>query len=119
MFTYGARRCLPLLGAISCISECVSTTRESRCSVLLTLFSTQHSDLREILYNTAKELGAQVRTGAEIVSIDPYKPTVTLRGGEVLSADVVVGADGPYGLTRKSLMGENPTKTPMGFMMYE
>ena len=71
------------------------------------------------MYNTAKALGAQVRTGAEIVDIDPFKPSVTLRGGEVLSADVVVGADGPYGLTRQSLVGENPMKTPMGFMMYE
>ena len=38
---------------------------------------------------------------------------------EVLKADVVVGADGPYGVTRKTLMEEDHPKTPMGFMMYE
>ncbi|KAJ3486184.1 hypothetical protein NLI96_g4422 [Meripilus lineatus] len=79
----------------------------------------RHSDLREILYNTAKSLGAQIRTGAQVVSIDPYARSVTLQGGEVLKADVVVGADGPYGVTRKTLMEEDHPQSPMGFMMYE
>lgn len=64
-------------------------------------------------------MGARVRTGTEVVSIDSLRKTVTLRGGDTLTADIIVGADGPYGKTRRLVMGEEIAKTPMGFMMYE
>lgn len=48
-----------------------------------------------------------------VVSIDPYKPTVTLHSGEVLEADVIVGADGPSGLTRRQV-DETITEPALG-----
>jgi len=38
-----------------------------------------------------------------VKSLDPYKRTVTLQSGEILQADVIVGADGPSGLTRREI----------------
>ncbi|KAH9851478.1 FAD/NAD-P-binding domain-containing protein [Lenzites betulinus] len=54
--------------------------------------------LRKIFADSAKECGATLRPGCSVVSIkgDPQRPSVTLASGEVLSADVVIGADGCY-----------------------
>lgn len=48
-----------------------------------------------MLADSAKEHGAKFVT-ARVASVkpDPERPSVTLTSGEVLSADVVVGADG-------------------------
>ena len=58
----------------------------------------QYTDLRRILAECATEHGATLRYGAEqqvkSVSAHATRPSVTLASGEVLSADVVVGADG-------------------------
>lgn len=39
-----------------------------------------------------------------VESIDPDNQTVTLASGNVLRADVIVGADGPLGVTRRILL---------------
>ncbi|KAL4250901.1 FAD/NAD(P)-binding domain superfamily protein [Abortiporus biennis] len=78
-----------------------------------------HSDLREVLYKGAKDFGARIRTGAVVESIDADQRTVTLRGGEVLTADVILGADGPFGLSRQTILDSEPAqRRPMGFMMF-
>lgn len=58
----------------------------------------QYPTLRKIFADSAKECGATLRPGCSVVSIkgDPQRPSVTLASGEVLSADVVIGADGCY-----------------------
>ncbi|KAI0779953.1 hypothetical protein C8Q74DRAFT_1367760 [Fomes fomentarius] len=70
-----------------------------------------YTDLRRTLADSAREHGAQFRHGpdAQIISIQPHpeRPSVTLTTGEVVSADVVVGADGyitPGWLTRREIM---------------
>jgi salicylate hydroxylase len=63
----------------------------------------QHSDLRRLLYDAAISCGAKVRMNATVVSMDPRRRTVTLRSGEILQADVIVGADGSAGLTRREI----------------
>ena len=56
----------------------------------------QYSDLRRILADSAKEHGASfIVDRAVSVKADRERPTVTLSSGTVLTADVVVGADGP------------------------
>ncbi|KAF7308173.1 hypothetical protein HMN09_00665100 [Mycena chlorophos] len=46
-----------------------------------------------------------VRFGAEVVSVDLDQGAVTLRNGERLQADAVIGADGPLGAVRAALQG--------------
>ena len=65
--------------------------------------ASQHSDLRKLLHDAAISCGARIRMNTAVRSIDPYKRTVTLQSGEVLRADVIVGADGPYGMTRREI----------------
>lgn len=51
--------------------------------------------------------------GAEVVSIDPEELKVKLGSGEVLTADVVVGADGARGISRPLVVEEGVDDTPV------
>ncbi|KAG6867632.1 hypothetical protein C0993_000234 [Termitomyces sp. T159_Od127] len=65
---------------------------------------TQHAALRHLLYELAVFSGAVVRLGTKVSTIDPVNQIVTLAdSGEQLRADVIIGADGPTGLTRHLL----------------
>jgi hypothetical protein len=46
-----------------------------------------------------------------VQSIDPFKRNVTLQSGEILQADVIVGADGSLGLARREI-DESPEEQP-------
>ncbi|KAI0780295.1 hypothetical protein C8Q74DRAFT_1416832 [Fomes fomentarius] len=87
----------------------------------------QYTHLRETLAEFAEELGATIRHGpeAEVVSVhaDPQRPSVTLKSGEIVYADVVVGADGNYwsGCTRRELMDvleQEDEHEPTGIAVY-
>ncbi len=87
----------------------------------------QYTHLRETLAEFAEELGATIRHGpeAEVVSVhaDPQRPSVTLKSGEIVYADVVVGADGHYwsGCTRRELMNaleQEDEHEPTGMAVY-
>ena len=60
-----------------------------------------------MLANEARRLGAKFRFGADVVSADcdGGRASVTLAGGERLTADVVVGADGLHGCVREFVLG--------------
>lgn len=49
-----------------------------------------------MLYKAAVERGAHVRLGCPVVAVDvdSDEPSVTLKSGEVVKADLVVAADG-------------------------
>ncbi|KAI0064950.1 FAD/NAD-P-binding domain-containing protein [Artomyces pyxidatus] len=77
-----------------------------------------HSQLRKLLLETAEDLGAQVRTGCEAMSVSDDCRSVRLKSGEVLHADVIVGADGSHGLCRRLLLkGEPDTAKSTDLMM--
>ena len=61
----------------------------------------QHADLRQLLYDTAVSCGATIRLNTTVTAIEPDACRVRLSTGEVLEADVIVGADGPSGLSRR------------------
>lgn len=73
----------------------------------------QHGDFRKLLYNAAISNGAKVRLNTRVVHVDPDNRTATLAGGEVLRADVVVGADGVDGLSRQIFEDEEAKPTTM------
>ena len=72
-----------------------------------------------MLLETAIDLGAQVRMDVEAVSIGDDGRTVTLHSGEQIRADVVVGADGMQGISRKTILGEQDVGKPVGLMMFK
>lgn len=73
----------------------------------------------EILYDAAIATGIEVRFAAEVTEISRTSPTVTLSTGETLSADVLVGADGEFGLARKVIAGDRAKGTRVGTAVYE
>jgi 2-polyprenyl-6-methoxyphenol hydroxylase-like FAD-dependent oxidoreductase len=46
------------------------------------------------MYERALELGVNIRLGCQIESIDQFAPSLKLDGGEVVKADLIIGADG-------------------------
>jgi salicylate hydroxylase len=83
----------------------------------------QHGDLRRLLYDTAISYGAKVRRGAYVVDIDANKRAVKLANGQVLRADVIIGADGLSSIARRQLLeseGKSDDNAPSnGLVMYK
>ncbi|KAJ7471053.1 hypothetical protein FB451DRAFT_326145 [Mycena latifolia] len=70
------------------------------------------SDLIQLLYDEATSQGVEFRLGTTAVSIDLEQVTITTHSGELLQADVIVGADGIRGLTRQILLREEDIDEP-------
>lgn len=72
-------------------------------------FFVHRADLIDILAQGAREAGAKLRLLQKITSIDPgadgSRPRVGLANGAILSADLVIGADGLHSVARQALNG--------------
>ncbi|OCH90236.1 FAD/NAD-P-binding domain-containing protein, partial [Obba rivulosa] len=79
-----------------------------------------YADVRKMLYDAAVELGTKIRTSAKIssVSLDISKPSVTLESGDVIEADIIVGADGHSGPTRAAVLADKDSAQYMNSIMY-
>ncbi|KAK5021756.1 hypothetical protein LTS07_010651 [Exophiala sideris] len=71
-------------------------------------FVIHRADYHEVMLETAKDLGVEVRLGCNVEHLDFISPQVTLSNGETLKADVIVGADGLWSTTRELLL-EHPS----------
>ncbi|TFK50180.1 FAD/NAD(P)-binding domain-containing protein [Heliocybe sulcata] len=71
-----------------------------------------HTDLRRMLRTAAEEAGASIRYGCRVASVDPVTRSVTLESGEVVSGDVIIGADGSLGVCREVLAAGRITEAP-------
>lgn len=49
---------------------------------------------QKLLYDAAIDLGVQVHLSSRIKHLDENTPSVTLTTGEVITGDIIVGADG-------------------------
>lgn len=65
------------------------------------------ADYQKILYEAAIELGVRVLLRSPVESVKESGPTVVLRNGQQLVADLVVGADGICSRTRSSVLKDN------------
>lgn len=82
----------------------------------------QRQDLIDVLHELASEAGAHITLNAEVKSVQPGtsaqpRPTVTLATGEVVTADILIGADGHNGITRRTIFVEDPPE-PAGLTVY-
>ncbi|KAH9942535.1 FAD/NAD-P-binding domain-containing protein [Epithele typhae] len=72
---------------------------------------TYRGDLIRLLYKTAKEAGAQITFGAEVV--------VTLANGDVLTCDILIGADGVRSRVREVVLeDDDDCLEPAGMTLY-
>ena len=102
----------------------------------------QHADLLDVLFSLASSAGARVNFGVTVESVEParenpsetgrmgtpiagpasrtLRPAVRLNTGEILHADVIIGADGPRSVVRPVVSDEDEEQeaTPIGFGLY-
>ncbi|VDB92323.1 unnamed protein product [Peniophora sp. CBMAI 1063] len=70
--------------------------------------SVDRRNLRRVLSSKARALGAQIRMGADVVSVAEDGKSVRLRSGEEIQSDVIIGAGGTNDLIRRTLLEETP-----------
>lgn len=59
-----------------------------------------------MVHELAVSAGAKVEFGATVEKVTPgERPSVTLEGGRVIEADIVIGADGPRSMVRDVVLG--------------
>ncbi|KAJ7177494.1 hypothetical protein C8R43DRAFT_1084622 [Mycena crocata] len=58
------------------------------------------------------------RGGSRVVSVDPEVVSATLETGEILFADLILGADGVKSITRSSIFGGMDDRLPAGDSVY-
>lgn len=81
-----------------------------------------HAALREAATTTEGDWegkpGVVIKTAAEVVDCDTAEGTVSLKGGETLKADIIIGADGIKSAIRNAVVGEERTAQPTGLSAY-
>lgn len=78
-------------------------------------------DLQQALYARAKELGVKFRLGCRVKSADtnsPGQPSVTLTTDEIITADLIIAADGLWSACRASFTGTTDAPKPTGDLAY-
>lgn len=83
----------------------------------------QREDLIKILYQLATKAGAQIDLNTPVTAIQQGtesqpRPRVTLANGEVLSADLLIGADGCSSMVRRVVLGREDKPEPAGLTVY-
>ncbi|KAF7358161.1 FAD/NAD(P)-binding domain-containing protein [Mycena venus] len=59
-----------------------------------------------------------LRLGSKVISVDPKSVSAFLESGEIISADVILGADGVKSMTRRSIFGGIDERLPTGDAVY-
>lgn len=81
-----------------------------------------HAALREAATTTEGDWegkpGVVIKTAAEVMDCDTAEGTVSLKGGETLKADIIIGADGIKSAIRNAVVGEERTAQPTGLSAY-
>ncbi|HTT20492.1 MAG TPA: NAD(P)/FAD-dependent oxidoreductase [Candidatus Sulfotelmatobacter sp.] len=89
-----------------------TTTRQ-----LLPALTFAHAEMQETLINGAQQAGAEVRRGASIGHVEPGRPAkVSMQDGRVISARLVVAADGRNSPSRK-VAGFSVHESPQEFLL--
>lgn len=74
------------------------------------------------MYETAVSYGADIRPECRVTSVsvpEDGRPSVQLESGEVIEADVVVGADGSNSVVRRDMLGQELRPTPLGLTIFK
>ncbi|KAG1715764.1 hypothetical protein ID866_1388 [Astraeus odoratus] len=77
----------------------------------------QRADLHRMMYDLADSC-TNIRTNCRVVAMDPSVPSLTLQSGEIIYADLVIGADGVKSTTRQYVVGGPDEPTPTGDAAY-
>jgi len=77
-------------------------------------------EILKILLEEARRLNVDLKTNSRVVDIDLSAVMVTTAGGEIMTADLIVAADGDHGFCRSKILGraEVPQPEPTGTLVY-
>ncbi|KAJ7607018.1 hypothetical protein DFH06DRAFT_217659 [Mycena polygramma] len=64
-----------------------------------------HAELKRLALGEGEGPPAQLLLDSKVVGCDPESGTITLGKGEIIHADVVIGADGIHSVVRSSILG--------------
>ncbi|KAJ7111945.1 FAD/NAD(P)-binding domain-containing protein [Mycena epipterygia] len=64
-----------------------------------------HDELRRLALGEGQGPPAQLHLNSRVVVCDPKAGTVTLGNGQIIHADVIIGADGMHSVVRTSILG--------------
>ena len=83
----------------------------------------QREDLIRMLHKLATDAGATVYFNTEVVAVhqgsdESPNPSVTLANGDVLTADLLIGADGSGSKVRDVVLDEDDFAKPVGLTAY-
>ncbi|KIW98290.1 uncharacterized protein Z519_01874 [Cladophialophora bantiana CBS 173.52] len=83
-------------------------------------FVIHRADYHGVLLDEAVRLGAKLRLNAEAVDIKASmeNPHVVLQTGEIVHADVIIGADGLWSAIRDIVLGHSSPPEPTGDLAY-
>ncbi|EXJ74849.1 uncharacterized protein A1O5_01545 [Cladophialophora psammophila CBS 110553] len=83
-------------------------------------FVIHRADYHGVLLDEAVRLGGKLRLNAEAVDIkvSMENPHVVLQTGEIVDADVIVGADGLWSAIRDIVLGHSSPPVPTGDLAY-
>ena len=75
-----------------------------------------------MLRDQALSYGAEIRHDVEVSGVSVKKgsrPSARLTSGEVIEADVILGADGPRSQIRRGIIGQELHETPLGTALFK
>lgn len=81
-------------------------------------FNIHRADLHGDLVEAAEALGVTFRLGATVEDIDFHTASISLKSGEIVKGDVVIGADGMNSACREILLGHKAPPLPTGDLAY-
>ena len=72
------------------------------------------------MHRLATQAGAQVDFGVTVQEVQPGdpRPQVILADGRTLIADIIIGADGPASIVRKTVLDEDDEAEPSGYTAF-
>ncbi|CAD6584231.1 MAG: hypothetical protein CYPHOPRED_002641 [Cyphobasidiales sp. Tagirdzhanova-0007] len=82
------------------------------------VWSLHRADMQMAMYRKAQECGVKFKFGAWVEDIDCENAVITLKNGEVLTADLIVAADGLHSKARQSMLGRSDPPLPTGDLAY-
>ncbi|KAF8143883.1 FAD/NAD(P)-binding domain-containing protein [Mycena galopus ATCC 62051] len=108
----------PFSGAVNIDAESgeIKTTKLPAAS-MIGLFchrSDLHDELKRLATGDGQGPPVDLRLGAKVLACDPEKGTISLTNGEVVQADLVLGADGVHSVIRTHIIGEVQKPSPVG-----
>lgn len=76
------------------------------------------ADYHEVLLDEATRLGAEITLNAKVTKVELDAGVVTLENGRIVTADVVVGADGLWSVSRAEMLGKASEPYETGDLAY-